>query len=100
MQQPPFMHHQPQRPMPMRPMHPPMTPFHRQEPFVPPAFHGRLEPPMQARPRYNQFKYAFTNPNGEFDVQKTMQTIDTAMKTYHQVSPLLRMLPSLFSPGR
>ncbi|MBB6449192.1 hypothetical protein HNR44_001141 [Geomicrobium halophilum] len=38
----------------------------------------------------------FTDENGQIDIQKTMTTVDTAIKTYQQVSPMIKQLSSMF----
>ncbi|WP_042423777.1 YppG family protein [Geomicrobium sp. JCM 19039] len=42
----------------------------------------------------------FTDQNGQIDVQKTMATVDTAMKTYQQVSPMIKQITSFFTTVR
>lgn len=42
------------------------------------------------------FKTAFTNESGNFDMGKTVNTVDQVMKTMHQVSPIVKQVGSFF----
>ncbi|SDJ29071.1 YppG family protein [Natribacillus halophilus] len=79
---------------PPRP-YPPSLPPISSQPYgaPPPPF-----PPGAKRPStrgMSGFMSGFTNEDGQIDVQKTMATIDTAVKTYQQVSPMIKQITSV-----
>ncbi|MDT8860588.1 YppG family protein [Alkalihalobacillus sp. MEB130] len=98
-QQPPFAHHHQQ------PMNGFMQqPFQQQAPGRP----GRPRPPFPNMGAGNQppgykpnkpsfFKSAFTNESGNFDMGKTVSTVDQVVKTVHQASPIMKSIGSLFA---
>ncbi|WP_018922403.1 YppG family protein [Salsuginibacillus kocurii] len=78
---------------------PPYPPYYSQ-PYVGPYSHGgNYKQPPHTVGGATTLLNGFTNEKGELDLQKSMTTVDTMMKTYQQVSPLLRMVTT-FLPGK
>ncbi len=74
--------------------HPHPYPPHR-PPFPPHRpMSGTTLPP---RRRPSIIRSAFFDENGQFDVGKTLETVDQLMKTVHQVTPLVKQVSNLIT---
>ncbi|QQK76220.1 hypothetical protein HUG15_12055 [Salicibibacter cibarius] len=101
-----MIHHSQQRPRPPHYEEPYMYPPRPYPPSLPPISgqpYGSPGAPAYGNagkkprpPAVSGIMTGFTNENGQLDVQKTMATIDTAVKTYQQVSPMIKQLSSIF----
>lgn len=101
-QQPPYPNH------PMYWQGPPHYEQHTQAPYpqhnqsAPTA--GGAPPTPQAFQQYGRTKAsislanAFKNEDGQFDFEKTTNTIDQVLRVGGQISPLVKQVGSLFSP--
>lgn len=61
--------------------------------YYPEQFPGR--PPFLQRDRASIIKSAFIDEQGQFDIGKTIQTVDQVMKTVHQVTPLVKQVSNM-----
>ncbi|AXF55017.1 YppG family protein [Salicibibacter kimchii] len=101
-----MINHPQHRPRPSHYEEPYMYPPRPYPPSLPPIsgpLNGNPPPPVYGNagkkpmpPAVSGIMTGFTNENGNLDVQKTMTTIDTAVKTYQQVSPMIKQLSSIF----
>ncbi|WP_227936084.1 YppG family protein [Alkalihalobacillus deserti] len=57
---------------------------------------AQQQPPGFTPSKPSFFKTAFTNESGNFDMGKTVNTVDQVMKTMHQVSPIVKQVSSFF----
>jgi hypothetical protein len=57
---------------------------------------GHHLPPGYKPSKASFFKAAFTNENGQFDMGKTVNTVDQVVKTMNQVSPLVKQVSNFF----
>ncbi|GAK00499.1 YppG family protein [Geomicrobium sp. JCM 19055] len=58
------------------------------------GFPGQM--PKQKKMNMKSLMNGFVDQEGQIDVQKTMATVDTAMKTYQQVTPMIKQLATFF----
>ncbi|MFC0560447.1 YppG family protein [Halalkalibacter alkalisediminis] len=83
----------PQHPMQMNGY----MPKQQNTPFSPPNMGmNQSQPPGYTPSKASFFKAAFTNESGNFDMGKTVNTVDQVMKTVNQVSPLVKQVSSFF----
>ncbi|QKS71592.1 hypothetical protein FLK61_33425 [Paenalkalicoccus suaedae] len=85
------MFHDPFRPRPPY-MHPPMN--HFQQGGYP---QGPMPPQHMPKRRPGaRIMQTFQTPEGNLDLQKMMTTVDTVVKTAHQVSPIIKSVGGYF----
>ncbi|QDI90117.1 hypothetical protein EPH95_02115 [Salicibibacter halophilus] len=92
----PFLYDEPYM-YPPRPYPPSLPPISGPPHGPPHPFYGNAGKKPKP-PGVSGIMTGFTNETGQLDVQKTMTTIDTAVKTYQQVSPVVKQLSSFFLP--
>ncbi|ARK30817.1 YppG family protein [Halalkalibacter krulwichiae] len=73
-------------------------PQQQQKPLQTPNRHMGPQQFQGYKPSKASFlKAAFTNENGTFDMNKTVNTVDQVMKAVNQVSPIVKQVSSFFT---